>query len=104
MLFAALFLAPPFASRAASVITTRLDDPKAIYLPASEFGAHGDGAADDTAAIQAAIDKAAAGRTREGIVFIPSGRYRLTRTLDVWRPARMFRSWKTGSSPFLVQP
>ena len=42
-----------FAS--SSVYTTRLDDPKAVYLDAPEFGARGDGMADDSAAIQAAI-------------------------------------------------
>src|SRR4051812_3499471 len=58
---------------AASVITARLDDPKAVYLSAPEFGARGDGQADDTAALQAAIDKAE-NRLREGILFIPPGR------------------------------
>ena len=76
-----------FAS-ASSVFTTRLDDPKAIYLTAQEFGVHGDGIADDTAAIQAAIDKAEGG-VREGIVFVPSGRYRLTRTVYLWPGVRL---------------
>ncbi len=76
-----------FAS-ASSVFTTRLDDPKAVYLAAREFGAHGDGIADDTTAIQAAIDKAA-GSVREGIVFVPSGRYRLTHTLYLWPGVRL---------------
>ena len=30
---------------AASVITTRLEDPRAVYLSAAEFGAKGDGQA-----------------------------------------------------------
>ena len=76
-----------FAS-ASSVFTTRLDDPKAVYLTAQEFGAHGDGIGDDTAAIQVAIDKAA-GMAREGIVFGPSGRYRLTHTLYLWPGVRL---------------
>ena len=74
---------------AASAIATRLDDPKAVYLTAPEFGAHADGTADDSAAIQAAIDKAE-NNVREGIVFIPPGRYRLTRTIFVWRGVRVF--------------
>jgi hypothetical protein len=51
-------------------------------------GARGDGVADDSLAIQAAIDKAAA--TPNGVVFIPPGRYRLTRTIYVWRAVRVF--------------
>jgi Pectate lyase superfamily protein/SMP-30/Gluconolactonase/LRE-like region len=76
-----------FAS-ASSVFTTRLDDPKAVYLTAQEFGAHGDGIGDDTASIQAAIDKAG-GSAREGIVFVPSGRYRTTHTLYLWPGVRL---------------
>jgi hypothetical protein len=77
------------AASAASVITTRLDDPKAVYLSAAEFGAKGDAEADDSAALQAAIDKAE-NRTRQGILFIPSGRYRVTRTIYVWPGVRIF--------------
>jgi sugar lactone lactonase YvrE len=73
---------------AASVFTTRLDDPKAVYLTAQEFGAHGDEKAGDSEAIQAAIDKAE-GKGHEGIVFVPSGRYRLTRTVYVWPGVRI---------------
>jgi sugar lactone lactonase YvrE len=73
---------------AASVFTARLDDPKAVYLTAHDFGAHGDGQADDTAAIQAAIDKTG-NNTNEGIVFVPSGRYRLTHTIYVWPGVRV---------------
>ncbi len=72
---------------AASLITTRLDDPKAVYLSAAEFGAKGDGVADDSAAIQAAIDKAANGGD---ILFVPPGRYRLTRTIYAWPGVRIF--------------
>ncbi len=72
-----------------SVLTAQLDDPKAVHLSASEFGVHADGQADDTAAIQAAIDKAE-GNAREGIVFIPAGRYRLSRTIYVWPGVRLF--------------
>ncbi len=74
---------------AASTVTTRLDDPKAVYLATPEFAVHGDGQEDDSAAIQAAIDKAES-HSREGIVFIPSGRYRLTRTVYVWPGVRVF--------------
>jgi hypothetical protein len=77
------------AAFAQSVITTRLDDPKAVYLTAPAFGVHGDGQGDDSAAIQAAIDQAE-NNAREGIVFVPPGRYRLTRTVYVWPGVRVF--------------
>src|SRR5579885_2519112 len=78
-----------FQAAASSVLDTRLDDSKAVYLSGSEFGAHADGNGDDSPAIQAAIDKAGQS-SREGIVFIPSGRYRLTRTVYVWPGVRVF--------------
>ena len=77
------------AAFASSAIATRLDDPKAVYLTAPEFGAHADGTSDDSAALQAAIDKAE-NNVHEGIVFVPSGRYRLTRTVYVWPGVRVF--------------
>jgi len=89
LLLATLLLGVSSAAFAASVMATRLDDPKAVYLTAPEFGAHGDGKNDDSAAIQAAIDKAE-NHVREGIVFVPSGRYRLTRTVYVWPGVRVF--------------
>ena len=81
ILLLSLLLAAYTPAPAASVITTRLEDPKAVYLAAPE--------ADDSAAIQAAIDKAES-NLHEGIVFIASGRYRLTRTLYVWPGVRLF--------------
>ena len=71
---------------AQSYYTMRLDDPKAVHADA--MGARGDGAADDTAAIQAAIDRVQES-TGHGIVFLPEGRYRITRTLHVWPSIRL---------------
>jgi len=68
---------------AASVITARLDDPKAIYLDAPASGA------DSSTALQAAIDKAAAAARHEGIVFVASGRYTITRTIYLWPGVRL---------------
>jgi hypothetical protein len=48
----------------------------------------GDGVADDTAALQAAIDKVA-DTTVSGIVFLPQGRYRVTHTLHLWSGIRL---------------
>src|SRR6516225_5987523 len=93
--FVGLALLVAVSARAQSVITTRLDDPGATYLapqdassaPGSGFGARGDGVADDSAPLQAAIDKAAAS-PNGGLLFIASGRYRVTRTIYVWRAVR----------------
>jgi hypothetical protein len=82
LLFLGLTLAAP--ASAASVYEVRPDDPAAVYLT----GAHGDGVSDDSAALQAAIDGAAR-NISGGIVFVPSGRYRLTRTLYVWLGVRL---------------
>ncbi len=73
---------------AASTYTTRLDDPAAVYLDAAEFHAHADGQADDTASIQAAIDKVQSSKG-EGIVFVPQGRYRISHTVFLWPGVRV---------------
>jgi len=77
-----LLACPALAGR--SFITTRLDDPKAVYYSAP----HGDGNTDESAALQAAIDKADV--NHEGIVFIPSGRYTIARTVYVRAGIRLF--------------
>src|SRR5579872_7134088 len=73
---------------AASYYPVRLDDPKAIYLTSDQFPIQGDGTADDTAAIQQAIDQAAATTDRR-IVFLPQGRYRITQPIYVWPGVRV---------------
>ena len=94
LLLAVLLLGVSSFASASSVFSTRLDDPKAVYLTAQEFGDQGDGIGDDSAAIQAAVDRAAS-NAGEGIVFVPSGRYRITRTLYVWPGVRLIGYGKT---------
>lgn len=48
----------------------------------TNYGAKGDGRADDTTAIQQAIDKAA--ENGGGTVYIPKGRYKITRQITIW--------------------
>lgn len=76
------------AGMAASYYPQRLEDAKAVYLTAPNFAVSGDGVHDDTDAIQHAIDREQADH-HEGIVFIPSGRYRITRTVYVWPGIRL---------------
>ncbi|MEN6578683.1 MAG: glycosyl hydrolase family 28-related protein [Phycisphaerales bacterium] len=82
--FASIVLSPGLLG-AASFYTVRLDDPAAVYLAQPEFPVHGDGVADDSDAVQQAIDKVGG----SGILFIPDGTYRLTKTVYVWPGVRL---------------
>ncbi len=73
---------------AQSYYPLRLDDPKAVYLTPENFPVHADGITDDAEALQFAINKVQE-TTGEGIVFVPSGRYRLTTTVYVWGGIRV---------------
>lgn len=66
----------------------RLDDPQAVYLTKESFAVHADGKGDDADAIQQAIDQVQA-KSGQGIVFIPEGRYRLSKTVTVWAGIRL---------------
>src|SRR5467141_3707986 len=79
-------LATPMSAQ--SYYPLRLDDPKAVYLTPKNFPVYGDGTTDDTEALQSAINKVQE-TTGEGIVFVPSGRYRLTATVYVWGGIRV---------------
>jgi Pectate lyase superfamily protein/SMP-30/Gluconolactonase/LRE-like region len=59
-----------------------------------------DGRADDTDAIQSAIDQASE-RGAGGLVFLPSGRYRISRTILVWPAVRIYGVGKTRPVLFL---
>ncbi|HXE09459.1 MAG TPA: glycosyl hydrolase family 28-related protein [Acidobacteriaceae bacterium] len=85
-IFALLFFAP--AMQAQSLFSQRPVDAYAAYLERGSFGAVADGAADDTAAIQAAIDRVA-DTTGGGVVFIAEGRYRITHTVHLWSGIRL---------------
>ena len=92
---ALLIAAPAFAKpapssklaapgKSVSVYLSQPDDPSAITVKGV-----GDGRADDSVALQQAIDAAAAGG-HGGIVFLPSGRYRISRTIFVRSAVRIF--------------
>ena len=90
---ACLAAAGPDAGRPApaapvSYYTVRPDDPLAVEVTPARFGARGDGVADDTAALQQAID-AVQEASGEGVVLLPRGRYRLAATLYVWPGIRV---------------
>lgn len=87
LLGTALFLAvsPLFAT---SYYSSRLDDAKAVYLTPDNFAVKGDGIADDSAGLQEAINKVQE-KTNQGILFVPPGRYRLTKTIYIWPGIRL---------------
>ena len=66
----------------------KLEDPQAVYLDAENFAVVGDGVADDAEALQAAINQAQE-QARFGIVFVPEGRYRIGKTVHVWKGIRL---------------
>ncbi len=102
LLVGALAALGPHASalEADSYYTVRLDDPKAVFVTRELYGAVGDGVADDTAALQKAID-AVQESTGEGVVFVPEGRYRLSGTLNVWPGIRVI-GYGTRRPAFLL--
>lgn len=82
------------AAAATSVFASAPSDPRAVTV-----AGRGDGRADDTGAIQQAIDQAADGNS--GLVFLPSGRYRISRTILVWPGVRIFGVGPTRPVLFL---
>ena len=85
---------PGIAEGSHSVYLAAPADPLAVTVKAV-----GDGKADDTAAIQAAIDQASH-KGAGGIVFLPSGRYRITKSLLISLGVRVFGAGPTR--PVLV--
>ncbi len=83
-LLVATSLTVPALAQQASIFPTAPDEPHAVTVKA-----RGDGKADDTAALQRALDDAR-DATRHGIVFLPSGRYRISRTLVVPAGVRLY--------------
>ncbi|MES3020294.1 MAG: glycosyl hydrolase family 28-related protein [Pseudomonadota bacterium] len=91
-LLAMALLCPTLAAQASaapapasvSAFQSMPDDPRAIKVAAK-----GDGKTDDTAAIQAAIDQAS-NKGNGGVVFLPSGRYRITRSLLIPLAVRVY--------------
>lgn len=76
-------------SEGTSAYPTAPADPRAVTVSAAN-----DGVADATAAIQQAIDSVAA-KGGGGLVFLPSGQYRLSRTLYIWPGVRLFGVGRT---------
>ena len=59
-----------------------------LYLTPDAFPVKGDGVADDSTAVQQAIDTIHE-KNNQGILFVPSGTYRLTKTIYIWPGIRL---------------
>ena len=76
-------------ANAASVYRTRLDDPKAVYLTQQQFSVRGDGQADDSAAVQAAIDRVQETDRARASSLSPRAGIASARTIYVWPGIRV---------------
>jgi sugar lactone lactonase YvrE len=85
---------PASALASDSYFSERLDDAKAVYLTPDTFPVHADGVADDSDALQRAVDTIQE-TNNQGILLVPSGRYRITRTIYIWPGIRVFGYGKT---------
>ena len=74
---------PPFTGSVATNVEAKL----AQYVSVKDFGAVGDGANDDTAEIQAAINR---GQLTGQSVYLPAGNYLVTTSLQITSPVTLF--------------
>jgi sugar lactone lactonase YvrE len=84
-----LTLSSPAFAQGVSVFPTAPAEPRAVTVKGV-----GDGKADDSDALQKALDEAR-DQTRHGMVFLPSGKYRITRTLIVPAGVRVYGVGRT---------
>ena len=71
-----------------SFFTQSLEDPQAVYLTSAQFDVKGDGISDDSDAIQEAINHVKQ-TMNFGIVFIPEGTYRISKTIYIPKAIRL---------------
>jgi len=86
VLAALLFSCVPLLAN--SYYTDRIDDARAVYFTPDKFSVRGDGIADDSEALQGAINKVQETHM-QGILFVPSGRYRISKTIYIWPGIRV---------------
>jgi len=85
---AGIALAQDSASRTESVYQLKPDDPEAFFFTAENYAVKADGKMDVSDALQAAINQVKTERTF-GILFIPEGKYRISRTIYIPSAVRL---------------
>ena len=71
-----------------SIYTQKPADPQALYFTTEQFGITNDGKTDVSEALQAAINQV---KTEQGfgILYIPEGKYRISRTIYIPQAVRV---------------
>lgn len=87
-LFLTLLAALSLAGKAGSVYTQRPDDPEAVYFTAANYPITADGKTDVSDALQKAVNDVKE-TYNFGIVFIPEGRYTISKTVYVPNSVRL---------------
>jgi hypothetical protein len=90
----ALTLLASTAFASTSAMQSAPSDPRAVTVKGK-----GDGKADDTDAIQHALDAAS---EHGGVVFLPSGRYKISRSILIWPAVRLYGTGRTRPVLFLA--
>jgi hypothetical protein len=86
----------PPAGRAGEIVFPA--DPRAVIDVKRDCGAKGDGIADDTAALQAAIDRSSA-QDYTRTIYLPNGTYKITKTIIFRGP-----DWQKGIEGYGIGP
>lgn len=89
-------------SRNLQAITSPTCDCPAAFTYASDYGVIGDGATDDSAALQMAIDAAASNLESGGTVILPHGTFLIKSTLTIPGGIKL-KGQGYGSSPLAIQ-
>ena len=87
-------LGPARAVQQKSIYTQKPDDPEAVFFTPEAFGITADGKTDVSEALQAAINRV---KTEQGfgILYVPEGKYRISRTIYIPGAVRVIGYGKT---------